>query len=143
MINVQQNMTRRALEGVKDQPVPDDDIEILVRAGIKLLSQGGIKVIADALNSSKDPAQVIGQFMAQLIIKMGEDMVERLRIDPRAFLAKGGFLEELLDYIEEQLGLAPEFSDQIYSETAEVVKAALMQSEQPSKQPLDEAAGGM
>lgn len=146
MTTVQQNMTRQAIENMQDQPVPDEDVEILVRAGIKLLSQGGIQVIAEAINTSSDPAQVIGQFMAQLIMKMGEEMVEQLRIDPRAFLAKGGFLEELLNYIEEQLGLDPSFSDKVYSETAEVVKAALMQPEQQAPQALDAApapSGGM
>ena len=127
MINsVDQNVTAKAVDSVSEQPVNDEDIELLVRAGIKLLSGGGIDVIKKAIDSSNDPAQVIGQFMAQLILKMGEDIVEKMQIDPRAFLAKGGFLEELLDHIEQKLSLPSDFSDKVYSETVEVIKAVVM-----------------
>lgn len=133
MPTVEQNMTNEALKQVEGQPVPDEDIEILVRAGIKLLSGGGIEVISKAINESQDPSQVIGQFMGQLIMKMGEEFVEQMQLDPRAFLAKGGFLEELLDYIEERLSLPSEFSDQIYAETVEMIKAVVQQPEPPSQ----------
>lgn len=141
MPTVEQNMTNEALKQVEGQPVEDEDVELLVRAGIKLLSGGGIEVISKAINQSHDPAQVIGQFMAQLIMKMGEEFVEQMQIDPRAFLAKGGFLEELLDYIEERLSLPSDFSDQIYAETVEMIKAVVKQPEPPSQggQPLEGA----
>lgn len=126
MMSVDQNVTAAAVDKTKDMPVPDDDVEILVRVGIQLLKQGGLDIIKKAINSSSDPAQVIGQFMAQLILKMGEEFVEKMQLDPRAFLAKGGFLEELLDYLEQQLGLPSDFSDKIYSETVEVIKAVVL-----------------
>lgn len=139
MPTVEQNVTNEALKQVEGQPVPDEDIEILVRAGIKLLSGGGIEVISKAINESQDPAQVIGQFMAQLIMKMGEEFVQQMQLDPRAFLAKGGFLEELLNYIEERLGLPSEFSDQIYGETVEMIKAVVQQPEPPAQGGLENA----
>jgi len=134
MPTVDQNLTKRALDQMGDAPVPDDDIELLVRTGIKLLNEGGgLDVIKQALDTSQDPGQVVGQFMAQLIMKMGEDLVEQLQLDPRAFLAKGGFLEELLDYIEQKLGLPSDFSDQVYAECVEMIKAVVNKPEPPNE----------
>lgn len=134
MPTVDQNISKRALDQMGDSPVPDEDVELLVRTAIKLLNEGGgVDVIKQALNSSQDPGQVVGQFMGQLIMQMGENMIEQLQIDPRAFLAKGGFLEEILDYLEEQLALPPEFSDQVYSEVVEMIKAVVMKPEPPNE----------
>lgn len=153
MASIDQQLTNRAVEEMGDRPVPDTDIELLVRSGIKLLGQGGLDVIKQALDTSQDPAQVVGQFMAQLIMKMGEEIVGQLQLDPRAFLAKGGFLEEMLDYLEQKLMLPPEFSDQVYGEVVEIVKAVVMQGDeqmaaaspeqQAPQQPGLQGMGGM
>ena len=123
----------------QDRSVPQKDAEIATRLGIKMLSEGGgLQLIAKALNESQDPAQVIGQFLAQLIGQLAEKLRSQINLDPRVFLAKDGFLDAILNYIEEQLGYPPEFSDQIYSEVLEVIKAAAS-----SPPPPNEATGGM
>lgn len=105
--------------------VSADDVEIAVRMGIKMLNEGnGLKIIQDAVNQSKDPGQVIGQFLAQLMAKMAEDLQAKVGLDPKVFLAKKGFLDTILDYIEHKLGLPQEFSDQVYTEVLNVIKAA-------------------
>lgn len=124
MPSIDEVKMQKGIEDTKDIPVPAEDVEILVRTAIKLLNDsGGMQVIKEAIDTSQDPGQVVGQFITQLIAKMGEELGQSMNVDPRAFLAKGGFLEEILDYIEQQLGLPEEFSDQVYQEVLEMVKA--------------------
>lgn len=107
--------------------VNDNDIELLTRVAIKLLNElGGINVLKEAVQTSGDPVQAVGQFLGQLIVRLGEDVAQKMDLDPRALFARGGVLEELLDYLEPKLGLPPEFSDEVYSEVVELVKAMAM-----------------
>lgn len=116
------------------------DAEIAFRMGVKLMSEGkGLETIEAAINESQDPAQVIGQFLAQIITVLAEKLAGEINLDPRVFLAKGGWLELMLDYIEQKLGYPEEFSDQIFVQTVEVIKAAAMAPEQggqPQQQPM-------
>lgn len=106
---------------------PQEDAEIATRMGIKMLSEGnGIQVIKDAIDQSQDPAQVIGQFLGQMMGQLAEQLAKEANIDPGVFLAKNGFLDAILNYIEGKLGYPPEFSDQIYDQVLEVIKAAAM-----------------
>lgn len=119
-------------------PSKDEQVELAVRMTIKLLDQGGgLKVIADALQQSRDPAQVIGQFLAQIVGQLAEKLEKEFDVDPSIFLAKGGWLDNVLDYIEAQLGLPPEFSDQVYGNVLETVKAAAMGGEVPEQAPQE------
>lgn len=125
--------TERAMKQGHGAVVSDQDIELAVRMGIKLMSQGnGLQMIRQAVNQSKDPAQVIGQFLAQIMAQLGEGLQKEYNIDPKIFLAKGGWLEHMLDWIEKQLGLPKNFSDQIYSQTVEVIKAAAQHPPAPN-----------
>lgn len=117
-------------EGVKVNP---KDVELAVRLTIQMLNQGGgLQVIRSAVNQSKDPAQVIGQMLATIAGKLGEKLQQQYGVDPRIFLAKDGWLEKVLDYIEEKLGLPKDFSNQIYAQTLEVIKAAAQAPESPN-----------
>lgn len=100
--------------------------------GIKLLEAGGLEQIKKALESSQDPAQVIGTFLVQMIGHMGEQLASQFQIDNRVFLAKNGFLDTILDYIEAKLGYPKDFSDQIYGAVLETIKAAAMQPPAPN-----------
>lgn len=113
---------------------PKEDAELAIRMGIKMLKEGGgLKVIADGINSSKDPAQVIGAFLAQMMGQLAEKLKSDAGIDPGIFLAKGGFLDAILNYIERELGYPEEFSDQIYSAVLETIKAAAQSPVQPNQ----------
>lgn len=133
-------------EQAEDADVSSRDVEIAVRLGIKMLNDSGLQVIKDALDKSQDPAQVIGQFLAQLMGKMAEELQAKIGLDPRVFLAKRGFLETILDYIEGKLGYPSDFSDKVYGEVLEVIKAAAQQPPPPNNvmggQALDQPMPG-
>lgn len=102
-----------------------EDVEIAVRLAIKMLDEGGgLKVISDAIQQSKDPAQVIGKFLAQMIGQLAEKLRDEAGINPGIFIAKNGFLDQILDYIETKLGYPEDFSDQVYAQVLDTIKAA-------------------
>lgn len=114
------------------------DVEIAVKMGIKLIKDGGgLKIIADGINKSQDPARVVGQFLAQVMGKLAEMLRSEYGINPGIFLAKDGWLDIILDWIEKQLGYPNDFSDKVYAQTLETIKAAAM--EPP---PANDAMGG-
>ena len=120
----------KANEGTK---FSSEDVELAVNFGVKLLNDGGgLKLIRDAINQSNDPAQVIGQFLAQIIAQLAEKLATEYSIDPGIFLAKDGWLEYILNYIERKLEYPSDFSDQIYNQVLEIIKAAAMGPEAPN-----------
>jgi hypothetical protein len=110
------------------QQISGEDTELVVRMVIKMLSEGeGLQVIDTAVRESQDPALVVGQFLAQMMAALMEQLSGELGVDPRVVLAEGGALETILDYIESQLGYPEEFSDEIYVQVLETIKAAAQQ----------------
>lgn len=108
-----------------EKNVSGDDVEIVTRMGVQLLMEGnGLDVIEKAIRQSKEPGLVVGQFFAQLIGQLAEKLAGEIDLDPRVFLAKGGFLENMLNFVEMKLKLPKEFSDEVWSEVVEVIKAA-------------------
>lgn len=105
-----------------------DDVEMAVRLGIKLMKEGGgLELLSKAINESQDPARVVGQFLGQLMAKLAEVVRDKYGIDPGIFLAKNGWLDTTLNWIESQLGYPEEFSDKIYQQVLEMIKAAAME----------------
>ena len=139
----QQNEPQESQGQDQQEKVRKEDVEIITRLGIKLLANGGLDQIKDALEKSDDPAQVIGTFIAQLMAKILEQVSSQIDIDPRAFLANGGFLDAILDYIETKLKYPPEFSDQIYQQVVEVIKAAASSGQGQQQQPQQQPQQGM
>lgn len=149
-----------ALDGSDSQskqqaPVNNQDVELAFRMGVKLMSEGnGLQSVKDAIEQSEDPAMVIGQFLAQIMGVLAQKLKDEVNMDPRVFLAKGGWLDLILDYIEKKLGYPAEFSDQIYAQVVEVIKAAAQkppspngvmgggQAEQPAQGPAPGGLGG-
>lgn len=106
---------------------PAEDVEIAFRMATQALNEGnGLQTLGASLQQSQDPAQVVGKFLATLLGQLAENLRDEYGIDPGVFLAKNGVLEKLLDYIEGKLGLPPEFSDQVYNEVLDTIKAAAM-----------------
>lgn len=122
-------------EVVEDVPVSADQVELVTRLGIKLLKEGGgLDTLGKAIQQSQDPAQVVGQFMVQLIGSLIEQLKEQIDLDPRVFLVPDGFLDNMLDFLEDQLSLPSEFSDQVEGEVLEMIKALAMGEQQPQQQ---------
>lgn len=129
------------MKAAQKKSEPTKDVELAVRMTIKMLRDGGgMKVIADAINQSNDPAQVVGQFLAQIVGQLAEKLDAEFGIDPRIFLAEGGWLEHILNYIEDQLGYPEEFSDEIYAQVLETIKAAAIGGRQPQPAPQGQPA---
>lgn len=108
-------------EQMKEAPVEEDnrrlteeeetDLTIMVRLAENLIDDGGIDIINQALESSSDPAQVIGQFLFQLPVQMEENFPEGFEISKRIFLAKGGWLEQVSDFLQEEYDVPKEIMD--------------------------------
>lgn len=77
------------------------DLRIAVTLSKNIIDDGGIEVIDQALSGSSDPAQVIGQFLMQVVAQMSEELPKELNLSPRVFLAEGGWVEEISDYLQE------------------------------------------
>lgn len=106
-------------EKLKEQPeeikgnMTDDeeqDLEIAVLLGKKLIDGGGSEVITAAQKSS-DPAQVIGQFLMQLGSQLVEKMPADMKPSPKIFLASGGWLEQMSDFLQEEYDVSREVAD--------------------------------
>lgn len=79
----------------------ENDLKIAVLFAEKLIDEGGIDVIDQAVKESSDPGQVIGQFMMQMASQLGEKLPEDMKLSPRIFFAKGGWVEQVSDYLQE------------------------------------------
>lgn len=113
--------------------VSGEDVEIAFRMAVQMMNEGGgLEVIRKAINESNDPAQVIGQFLAQIMGQLAEQLQAEVGLDPRIFLAKDGWLDLMLDYIEQELGYPEEFSDEIYTQVLDVIKAAAQGPQAPN-----------
>lgn len=107
------------------------DLKLAVKTAEKLMMEGGLEAIETSLKESQDPAKVVGQFLSQLILQMHEQFPEDINVSPRIYLAEGGVLEQLLDFLEVKLKLPKEFSDQVFADVVEIFKAGAQGSQQP------------
>lgn len=89
----------------------ETDLKIAVLLGEQLMNKGGYDVIQKALDTSSDPAQVIGQFFVQMIQKMVESFPKEMKISPRIYLCKGGWLEQIMDETIKKLHMDKRISD--------------------------------
>lgn len=125
-----------AEEAQQDELLTDDeetDLEIAVLLGKKLIDQGGAEVI-NAAQGSSDPSQVIGQFLIQLGSQLVEQMPEELKPSPKVFLASGGWLEQMSDFLQEEYDISKEIMDR-----AEIYVASTAKQMAQTKQ--QQAAG--
>ena len=75
----------------------EQDLRIVSMIADKMLDGGGMDVIHKAVDQSRDPAQVIGAFIAQLVAHVHESMPKELSISPRIYFAQGGLVEHIGD----------------------------------------------
>lgn len=112
----------------------DPDAKLVSMMGMAMLDKGGLQTIQQALATSQDPAQVVAQFVAQMAGQLAEYTSAEMGVNPGVFVQPNGFLDQILGHIERKLKLPQEFSDQVYGETLEVMKAAAMSPEQAQGQ---------
>jgi len=129
----------KAPEEMETDSVPES--EVISMMGMAMLDSGGLDLISKALAESQDPGQVVGQVLAQMTGQLAEFAQDQMGIDPAIFLEEDSFLDQILNYIERKLDLPPEFSDQVYGEVLEVMKAAAQQPEGGQSPGPEQAAG--
>lgn len=110
-----------------------DDLDIMVNLSKEMIDDGGIDVIDQAIEQSNDPAQVIGQFLMQMVSQLGESLPEDMDLSPRIFFAYGGWVEQISDYLQEQYGIPQEVMDRV--EMFIGTAATQMQQGEAAKQP--------
>ena len=98
----------------------ETDLKIAVLLAERLIDEGGIKVIDDAVKTSNDPGQVIGQFLMQMVSQMSEQLPKEIQLSKRIYFAHGGWVEQISDYLQEQYGIDKKIMDraEIYIATA-------------------------
>lgn len=116
-----------------EQPAPNDegsdkkltkeeetDLKIMVLLAERMIDDGGIKVIDQAIQESNDPAQVIGQFLMQLVSQINESLPQDMNISKRIYFCHGGWVEQISDYLQETYQIPRKIMDrvEIYIATA-------------------------
>lgn len=115
------------------------DLQISVLLAKHLLEDGGFDVIEKAVDSSSDPGQVVGQFLMQLGTQMHENLPEGVTLSPTIMLARGGWLEQVSDFIQQELGVKKEIMDkaEIYvASTAQQMAQGAQQQGDPNAPPV-------
>lgn len=87
------------------------DLKIAVLLAESAIDDGGIDVIQDAIKNSSDPGQVIGQFLMQLGTQLVESMPEGMEISKKVFLAQGGWVEQVSDFLQEEYKIKRDVMD--------------------------------
>lgn len=116
-------------------PEQEEDLSIVVNLAKDLIDDGGYEIIEQALDT-KDPGQIIGQFMMQMVAQMTEQFPDGVEIDPAVYLAEGGWVEQVSDYLQEEYDVPREVMDraEIFIGTA---SQQMLEGQQASQ------AGGM
>ena len=116
----------------------EQDLSIAVNIAKNLIDDGGWDIIEQAL-ASKDPGQVIGQFLMQLVAQMTENLPEEVDIDPAIYLAIGGWVEQISDYLQEEYDVPKEVMDraEMYIGTA---SQQMLQGQQQQQAQMEQAA---
>lgn len=100
-------------------PEEEEDLKIAVTIAKDLIDEGGYDVIKQALDT-KDPGQIIGQFLMQMVSQMNESLPEGITLSPSIYFAYGGWVEQISDYLQEEYDVPTEVMDraEIYIGTA-------------------------
>ena len=98
----------------------ETDLKIAVLIAERLIDGGGIKVIDNAIETSSDPGQVIGQFLMQMVSQMNEQLPKEAQLSKRIYFAHGGWVEQISDYLQEKYNIDKKIMDraEIYIATA-------------------------
>lgn len=113
-----------------------NDLRIAVGIAQDLIDQGGIDAIDAAVKSSKDPGQVVGQFLMQLASEISRNLPEGMVLSPRIWLAEGGALEQVSDYLQDEYDL----DEEIMNRAEMFVASAIQQKAQQEQQAAAPAA---
>lgn len=110
-------------EGGRD--IAAADLKIAVAIAKKTLKEGGgLEALKKGLGTSQDPAQVVSKFLVQLIMKIKDALQQQeIELSPNIILSNNGWLVQMVAFIEDELGLPVEFSEEVISDVMETFKA--------------------
>lgn len=118
----------------------DDDKEtlsIMVDQAQQAIEQGGADVIQQAMSGSKNPAQVIAQFILQLGSQIADSMDSQgMPVNPQVMLNEGGFVEQVSDFLQSYYDIPKDVMDQ----AEKIVGAAAMSMHQAESAPQGQQA---
>ena len=125
-----------------------DDLKIIVEMAKSMIHEGGAEVIEKAVEQSKDPGQVIGQFIYQLIEEIGSNAPADMDLSPNVLLVPGGAVEQISDFLQEVYEVNKETMDRAEMYVGDMAQQAAAASQQQPQPPanVQEAAmamGGM
>jgi hypothetical protein len=89
----------------------EHDLKIAVLMAQDLIDKDGIKIIDQAVEESKDPGQVIGQFLMQMVSQMNEQLPEDVQLSKRIYFAHGGWIEQISDYLQDEYQIPKKIMD--------------------------------
>ena len=123
----------------------EQDLSIMVDMAEEMIDDGGYEVVTQAIEQSKDPGQVIGQFMMQLASQLGEELRNQgIDINPKIMFAVGGWVEEISDYLQDEYDVPRDVMDraEIYIGTsAQQMAQQQQQGAVPQEQMAPEQGG--
>ena len=133
-------------EGGEQEAIPltddeEQDLKIGVMLAQNLLDKGGADTLLKAIDGSKDPGTLAGQFLLQMGQQMMENMPEDAQLSPKILLTEGGWLEQISDYLQEQYEVPKKVMD-----AAEIYVASTAQQMAQNKQqqsPDGQSIGGI
>lgn len=85
-------------------------LSIMVNLAKNLIDDGGVQVI-NAAQKSRDPGQVIGQFMMQLGEQIAEQLAGKVDVSPKILLIEDGWVEQVSDYLQNEYGVSKDVMD--------------------------------
>lgn len=133
-----------APEGEQASELEEMDLQIAVALGKRLMKDaGGLQAVGQAIEGSGDPVQAVAKFLVQLITQIKEAVgSEGVELSPRIVLANNGWVTQMLDNLEQELGLPPEFSDEVFSDVVETFKALAASPQPGTTAPSGQPAAG-
>jgi hypothetical protein len=120
---------------VEDNKTQDPSLAKIMPLVLQLMNKGGWNIVEDALDS-QNPAQPLGRFLAELIMKVATAAQEKnMQLDMKVFLREGGVVETLLNMMEEHFDMPPEFSDEIFATLVKVIEQGMQAQSQGQQAP--------
>lgn len=88
----------------------EKDLSIAVNLAKNLIDDAGAEFL-ETSKTSKDQGEVIGQFLFQMATQLKEKLSGMVELSPRIFMAEGGWIEQVSDYLQEEYGVPKDIMD--------------------------------
>jgi len=111
-------------------------LSIMVNLAKNLIDDGGVEVI-NAAQKSRDPGQVIGQFLLQLGSQISEQLAGKVDISPKILLIEDGWVEQVSDYLQDEYGVSKDVMDRAEIYVGGMAQQQALAAEQNAAAPAE------